>query len=133
MKATRVVVAFLVSAIFAALAPFMAACAMNLVLTGKCDVDCGWSLFVLAITFSATIFIATPLFFLFRKLGLFEWWQICLGGGVVGLLSAMLIQVADSGSNWIWYQFAALAVPLGALSGLVFWWIGVRKNIDVSA
>lgn len=133
MKDTKVVVAFFVSAIFAALAPFMAACAMNLVLTGNCDVDFWWSLFALAITFAATIFIAVPLFFLFRKLGLFRWWQICLGGGVVGLLSAMIIQVADSGSSWIWYQFAALTVPLGTLSGLVFWWVGVRKNIDVSA
>lgn len=128
MKAARIIVAFLVSAIAAALAPFAVACTGAFVFTGKCDVDFSWSPFALAIAFAATIFIAVPLFFLFWRLGWLRWWQVCFGGAVVGLLSPIILQIIDSESNWVWYQFAILSVPLGIVSSLVFWFIGVRKN-----
>lgn len=130
MKAASIIVAFFVSAAIAALIPFIVACAGNFAFTGKCDVDFGWSPFALAITFAATIFIAVPLFFLFWRLGWLRWWQVGFGGAVVGLLAPIILQLVDSESSWVWHKFAIISVPLGIVSGLIFWCIGVRQNMQ---
>lgn len=120
---------FLVAPTSAALFPFVGACAGTLIFNGKCDIDFGWSPFALAITFPATALVAVPLFILFCKRNWLEWWQIALGGAIVGLVSPVILQVVDDGSNWVWYRFALISVPLGILSSLVFWYIAARNNL----
>jgi hypothetical protein len=77
-----------------------------------------------------TIVIALPLFLLFKRIQRLEWWCGILAGGFCGAcfvaintllsFSSDIDQLVDSNN--------VLFVGLGALTGFVFWWIGVFRN-----
>lgn len=123
----RLIVAFVSAAAIAALVPFLTACAAGLIFKTSCDVDFGWSRFAIIVTLAATVFIAAPLFVLFSRLNWLQWWQVAVGGAIVGLLLPIFLQILDSGSTWVWYRFAIVSMPLGFFSGLVFWLVGYSR------
>ena len=129
MKKLRLLAAFFAASASAAFLPFLVACAPSLTFARQCNVDFGWAPFALLITVPATLFVAVPLFLVFRKLGWVKWWQVCLGGALVGFLSPLAIQLMDAPSHGFWISLTVLSVPLGAVAGFVFWCIGVYKNV----
>lgn len=77
------------------------------------------------IMLAITILVALPLFFILRKHKLLNWWHATLSGAFCGLCFVALdIHDIDNliSKNYILYA------GLGALTGFLFWWIGIYKN-----
>lgn len=132
MREVRIILAFLSAAVTAVMAIPLGFCA---VLSAGIDTgggSCsdaigffGWYGF--AITLPASLFLGGPLFLVFHRLAWLRWWQVALGGALIGLAAALILQLLDSG--FVWYRFVTLSAPLGFLSGLVFWLVGVYRNL----
>ncbi len=80
-----------------------------------------------ALVVPTSVLFGLPLLLLARWRGWTRWWQIALCGLVVGVLAAVSLDLLDG--FVIWYRFAALSAPLGFLSGLLFWLIGIYRNV----
>jgi hypothetical protein len=73
--------------------------------------------------------VAIPLFFLLRKHRRLEWWHALLAGSFCALCF-VLVDLIASGRNLdvLVSQNNILFIDLGALVGVVFWWIGIFRN-----
>lgn len=76
-------------------------------------------------TYSTALVLGLPVYILYRAWGLCRWWQYVLGGGAIGAVVAVSFMLLGN-SNW--RDFLLVASLAGALSGLVFWFIGVWKS-----
>ena len=82
-----------------------------------------------AIMLVVTIVFALPLFIILRRFTLLQWWHATLAGGVCGGCYVFLeILTGSSSLDWVLSQNNLLYVGLGALTGFVFWWIGIFRN-----
>jgi hypothetical protein len=61
------------------------------------------------------------------RLGWLRWWQIGVVGLLVGILAAIGLDLLDK--YLVWYRFSLLSAPLGFLSGLAFWLVGIFRNV----
>ena len=132
MRELRVIVAFLAAAAVAVWAMPLGFCAALVVGLNTGGGSCPEALsffawYGLVIAVPASLVLGGPLFFLFNRFGWLRWWQVALGGALIGLSAALLLPLTDNG--FVWFKFAALSVPLGFLSGLVFWLVGVYHNL----
>lgn len=132
MRELRVILAFFAAAAAAVLAMPLGFCAVLLVGVDTGGGSCSqaisffsWYGFIIALP--AALVLGGPLFFVFHRLALLRWWQVALGGALIGLAAALVLPLLDSG--FVWYKFGALSAPLGFLSGLVFWLVGVYRNL----
>lgn len=120
----RLMLGFIVAAVFAATFPFLLGWAKN--------GDWGADLWLWPVAFSissgVTCFIAAPIFFVFRRFGWVKWWQVCLSGSLVGFLMALLSGFFNVAYGWNWLGFTIFSVPVSILSAFVFWLFGVRGN-----
>ncbi|MCD9095599.1 hypothetical protein LU699_05680 [Luteimonas fraxinea] len=80
-----------------------------------------------AVVVPASVLFGLPLLLLARWRGWTGWWQIGLCGFAVGVLAAVSLDLLDS--FIVWYKFALLSAPLGFLAGLLFWLVGVYRNV----
>jgi hypothetical protein len=76
--------------------------------------------------FPACIIFGVPLFLVFRKLGWLSWWQVPIGAGFAGILAAFALHMLDATT----YLSGSIELfgGLGALAGVVFWYLGLRRN-----
>ena len=132
MLELRVILAFLAAAAVAVLAIPLGLCAAHLVGVNTGGGSCSgavsfYSWYGFLITVPASLVLGGPLFFVFYRLAWLRWWQVGLGGALIGLAAALVLPHTNGG--FIWYKFATLSVPLGFLSGLAFWFVGVFRNL----
>ncbi len=75
----------------------------------------------------AALLFGVPLYLLFRRLGWLSWWQVPLGAGLSGILAALALHLLDSTI----YLPATLGLfgGLGILSGIAFWFFGLRRRV----
>ena len=64
----------------------------------------------------AGLIVGLPIFFVSSRFGLFKWWAAVVVGSIAGALFAF----TDVGSEPLTIQLLVF-IPLGAISGLVFW------------
>ena len=76
------------------------------------------------IAYSAMIVFGVPLFGLFRRQDWLAWWQVSLGGLLVGALMASVL-LALTG---IFSVYALIFGAVGVVSGLLFWLIALFHN-----
>jgi len=79
------------------------------------------------VAYPAMVLFGIPLFFLFRKRGWLTWWQVSLGGFLVGALS-MLAFALYVGTLSGGLEYVLLFCGVGLCSGLAFWAIAVFRN-----
>jgi hypothetical protein len=132
MRELRVILAFLAAAATAVLAMPLGFCTVLLLGISTDGGSCSeaisfFSWYGFIITLPASLVLGGPLFYVFHRFAWLRWWQVALGGALIGLAAALLLPLMDSG--FVWYKFGALSAPLGFLSGLVFWLVGVYHNL----
>jgi len=74
--------------------------------------------------YAALIIFGLPLFVLFRRLHWLRWWQVSLGGLLVGLLAASVVFAMDRAVNVYGLMFGGV----GFVSGFLFWLMAVFRN-----
>ncbi len=76
-----------------------------------------------------TATIAVPLFLLFKRMQRLNWWHAFLSGAFCGVCY-VLLDMLLSGPSWREPLTSnnVLYVGLGALIGIVFWWMGLFRN-----
>ena len=79
------------------------------------------------VAYPAMVFLGMPLFFYFRKHGWLAWWQVSLGGFLVGAL-AMLVFALYTGTLSGAFGYTILFGGVGLISGFAFWAIAVLRN-----
>jgi hypothetical protein len=94
----------------------------------------GWpfALLVLPYAWLITAVVATPLFFLFRKHGWLNWWQVALAGLLCGLI---FVGFFDSAARFDSFgiEDSLYFGGIGALIAVVFWWLGLFRNAFLPA
>ena len=132
MRQLRVIIAFIAAATVAVLAMPLGFCATQLFGVNTGGGSCyeaisffSWYGFIIAVP--ASLVLGGPLFFVFYRLAWLRWWQVGLGGALIGLAVALILPLTDTG--FVWYKFGVLSVPLGFISGLAFWFVGVFRNL----
>jgi len=94
------------------------------------------SLVLLVLTGYATaLFFGWPLLLLLRRLSWINPLSLALAGSGASLLLSLLLSLVHPGrSPWhhALLNFASIGAPLGALGGIVFWWLSVRKTGSAS-
>ena len=132
MRALRLFLAFLTAAAVVVFAIPAADCIGSFVDRGgfgSCvKVIAFYGLFGFIIVIPAVTFIGAPLFFLFYRKGLIQWWQVGVCGALVGLATALAVLFLEE-SSFVWHTFALVSVPLGFIGGLAFWLVGVFRNL----
>ena len=85
---------------------------------------------VLFFMWVVTTVLAVPLFFLFRRVGWLQWWHACLAGASCGLMFTAVYSLSLSAEylEWSGTSMALGFAGTGALTGLVFWWLGLFRN-----
>ena len=76
------------------------------------------------ITYGAMIVFGLPLFWLLRRQNWLAWWQVSLGGLLVGLLAGCVLAALTHAVN----AYAFIFAGVGLVSGYLFWAIGVFHN-----
>ena len=76
------------------------------------------------VAYAALIIFGLPLFVLFRRLHWLRWWQVSLGGLLVGLLAASVVFAMDRAVNVYGLMFGGV----GFVSGFLFWLMAVFRN-----
>ena len=125
----RIVLSFFLIPALAGLAIPSVACVGNLLIDHSSSLcGAGFALFAgiaLPIAYGATLFFGVPLFLLFRHFNFMRWWQVSLGGAIVGAMSAVALHILDSG---MWHNSVFVFGPIGFFSSLVFWFIAIYRN-----
>lgn len=85
--------------------------------------------------YPAALLLGAPLFLLHRKKQWLSWWQVTIAASLIGALMpvALVFPFAVLGSESFSFAFvgsvlslAGVGAAVGALSGLSFWFVGLR-------
>lgn len=79
----------------------------------------------------AMLLFGLPLTLTAIRLGKTRALHFVIGGGAVGLLSAVLLGLADSSIAIA--GLAAISVPTGGAASLILWALGIRGNVKVAS
>lgn len=86
------------------------------------------AVFALAVMVLLTLCVGLPLLLLFKACTRMLWWQ-ALFGGVLTTLPLVLYLLAGAGwANSAAYAWALGLSAMGALGGLLVWWVGIHGN-----
>lgn len=86
----------------------------------------GWrALDIGTVTLPATFVLGLIGFALFSRRGWLDWWEVALGGAVIGLFCATLLALGDAR---LFPVFAPTFLGLGAAHGLLFWFLAIWRN-----
>lgn len=89
------------------------------------DFGVAGTLTVAAVGVAAILVLGIPAFLLLRRRSWFRAWQFVAGGAVLGLLCT--IPFATGGVT-VAASLAPLFVAIGALHGLIFWFLAIWRN-----
>ena len=76
----------------------------------------------LGISFSVTLFLGLPFYLLLAILNIITWWTTITAGAIIGALAIAAIKLP----NGVVFGDLAFAMPVGAISSLVFWLVWSR-------
>ena len=94
-----------------------------------------FAFFALPIAYISAAAFGAPLFWLFRRNGWLDWWQVMLGGMASAVPCAAVLALGNPGALG---RAEGLVVPLlclgvGGAVALVFWAIAIRNNTRIGA
>ena len=132
MRSIRLVLAFFIAAAFAIFAFPLAVCAAWLAGLDSAGGSCSGTLTYFGwhgslVVVPAALLFGFPLLLVCHRRNWMRWWQIGIVGLFVGICAAIGLDFLDQ--YLVWYRFVILSAPLGFLSGLAFWLVGIFRNV----
>lgn len=109
------------------LAPLLVSSIFGLAQSGGTTISLLTALIVLEVMLAVSLIFALPLLLLLKRIGRLEWWVALLAGGFCGMCFAVPLSYSPNIDRLVDPE-NVLYVRLGALTGFVFWWIGVFRN-----